>query len=88
MQKAIWRNNMQPFNPLLVAALISLQTTAWAVEPTPASAETASSETAATTKKPAWEVKEVPASKQWVSDKLEVPLRSCPGDRCKVVKIV
>jgi len=35
-----------------------------------------------------WEVKDVPATKLWVSDRLEVPLRSCPGDRCRVVKIV
>jgi len=37
---------------------------------------------------PVWEVKEVAPSKQWISDRLEAPLRSCPGDRCKVVKIV
>lgn len=73
---------------LLAVALAAIQASAWAVEPAPAAAEATTGETATSTKKPAWEVKDVPASKQWVSDRLEVPLRSCPGDRCKVVKIV
>lgn len=72
----------------LAVALGVMQTSAWAVEPAPASVEAMAGETATNAKKPAWEVKEVPATKQWVSDRLEVPLRSCPGDRCKVVKIV
>jgi SH3 domain protein len=38
--------------------------------------------------KPAWEVKDMPAKRLWVSDRLEVPLRSCPGDKCRVVKVV
>jgi SH3 domain protein len=91
MLKTIWRNNMTHFNRLaLTAILLCLQTTTWAVDAAPdaASAETTSSETQPTTKKTAWDVKEVPATKQWVSDRLEVPLRSCPSDRCKVVKIV
>lgn len=82
---------MPHFNRMaLVALLLGLNSHAWAVDPAPASAatEAINNETAPTTKKPAWDVKEVPASKQWVSDRLEVPLRSCPGDRCKVVKIV
>jgi SH3 domain protein len=41
----------------------------------------------ASTNKPI-EVIEIPAKKLWVSDKLETPLRSCPGDRCRVVKVV
>lgn len=72
----------------LAVALGVMQTSAWAVEPAPASVEAMTGETVTNAKKPAWEVKEVPATKQWVSDRLEVPLRSCPGDRCKVVKIV
>ncbi|MBP7900966.1 MAG: TIGR04211 family SH3 domain-containing protein [Gammaproteobacteria bacterium] len=82
---------MRHFNSLALAAIaLSIASHTWAVDPAPASTptETTNNETAATAKKPAWEVKELPASKQWVSDRLEVPLRSCPGDRCKVVKIV
>ncbi len=78
---------MPHFNRMaLVALLLGLNSHAWAVDPAPASDATSTETT--TAKKPAWDVKEVPASKQWVSDRLEVPLRSCPGDRCKVVKIV
>ncbi|HQR96802.1 MAG TPA: hypothetical protein PLF09_09430, partial [Thiotrichales bacterium] len=76
---------MRHFNRFALATLLlSCQWTAWAVDLAPASAptEATNNEAAATAKKPAWEVKEVPATKQWVSDKLEVPLRSCPGDRC------
>jgi SH3 domain protein len=34
------------------------------------------------------EVKDMPAKRLWVSDRLEAPLRSCPGDKCRVVKVV
>lgn len=80
---------MRYFNRFALATLLlSAQWTAWAVEAEQAATEASSNESTAAVKKPTWEVKEVPATKQWVSDKLEVPLRSCPGDRCKVVKIV
>jgi SH3 domain protein len=42
----------------------------------------------ANAKKTTWDVKEVPAAKQWVSDRLETPLRSCPSEKCRVVKVV
>jgi len=50
--------------------------------------EAAHSVAPAEAQKPAWEVKDMPAKRLWVSDRLEVPLRSCPGDKCRVVKVV
>lgn len=38
--------------------------------------------------KPSWEIKDITPKHLWVSDRLEAPLRSCPGDRCRVVKVV
>lgn len=87
---------MPRFNPsirtisCLSALYLITSTTSWAVDDTSAhnndSSTTESSHEAP--KKPLWDVKEVPASKQWVSDKLEVPLRSCPSERCRVVKVI
>ncbi len=34
------------------------------------------------------EVKDMPPKRLWVSDRLEAPLRACPGDKCRVVKVV
>lgn len=57
---------------------------------TAATTETAKSVDAnkQTANKPVWDVKDMPAKQTWINDKLEVPLRSCPGDKCRVVKVV
>jgi SH3 domain protein len=74
-------NNSVKIGLALTLATVSLS--AIAEDPViPATAPTAEAP------KPTWEVKDMPAKRLWVSDRLEVPLRSCPGDKCRVVKVV
>ena len=35
-----------------------------------------------------YEIRDTPATKLWVSDKLEAPMRSCADEKCRVVKVV
>jgi SH3 domain protein len=74
-------NNSVKIGLALTLATVSLS--AIAEDPViPATAPTAEAA------KPAFEVKDMPAKRLWVSDRLEAPLRSCPGDKCRVVKVV
>ncbi|MCH9742350.1 MAG: hypothetical protein K0U21_03970, partial [Proteobacteria bacterium] len=78
---------------LLVA---SVNLTTYAQDDTSATSAVDTSTTEASTtntnnanaKKTTWDVKEVSATKHWVSDRLETPLRSCPSEKCRVVKVV
>ncbi len=88
---------MLPYNnSVKVGLALVLATTCFSVAaedaatPTPEAA-TPTIEAATPTTAPAksaFDVKEMPAKRLWVSDRLEVPLRSCPGDKCRVVKVV
>lgn len=74
---------------LITVAGILLSANAFAEEAAaPAAPTEATAASTDTSKKPAWEVVEITPKQLWVSDKLEVPLRACPSDRCRVVRVV
>jgi SH3 domain protein len=89
---------MLPYNNSIPISLaLALTSTCFVVSAedtiAPATAPVTTSTTpaaAAETAKPTltFEVKDIVAKKMWVSDRLEAPLRSCPGDKCRVVKVV
>lgn len=58
------------------------------VAPAPAPANTATPAAAPAQKKVEVDVKGVSPIKNWISDRVETPIRSCPTDRCRIVKVV
>lgn len=67
---------------LTLTALLMLASPALLAE------ETTTGNDSTQSNKPQWDVRDMAAKRLWVTDKLETPLRSCPGDRCRVVKVV